>query len=418
AYIDLSGVGDFIGVVGLDNSSGATGGPRNFPLAQNWADPADMSTLQARQALKQAIYSKSNQCRPNANTPTYDALSQALSMLQAATQGGKSGSVILLTDGVPAPSPSQQGSAIQSDLVPQFKARNWPVDTVALGADPDGSFHTFLNGITSATSGTFYDDAHGDVPGVSPLNIAPFFVKIFELRHAGVTTRRDIAPTQLQGGVTARNFDVTDYVKSLAVIVVIDQSSTRATLRTPTGQAVNVGSGVQVATDPHYVIFNIDQPQAGTWELDVSGSGEFLMYSAKVSAVGVAITAPAANGKALALGQSLTITANLTNDGQPVTDHHFTLQGQLAFSGGTGQYAQGFALDDNATPGTFAGNVQPPITAPAGTYTLLVNASGASGAAVVASASMTVRIQLFPEPLLYGAQKSPTREAVSATVTQ
>lgn len=418
AYIDLSGVGDAIGVVGLDNNNGTTGGAHNYQLAQKWSDPVDMSTQQARHALQQTIASKSNGCKPDSTTPTYDALNQALGMLQTATHGGQSGSVILLTDGTPAPQTNAQISAIQSELTPQFKAHGWPVDTVALGADPDGSFHSFLNSIASATSGAFYDDAHGDVPGVSPLNIAPFFVKIFELRHSGVTTQRDIAPTQLSGGVTSRNFDVTDYVQSLAVVVVKDNAGATAALRTPTGQRLDQSSGgVQVSSDPHYVIFNIDQPQAGAWELDVSGSGQFLMYSAKISAVGVAITSPTALGPAHALGQGITVTATLTNAGQAITDHHFTLQGQITYGGGTGQYAQGFALDDAANPGTFVGTVTVPLTAPAGTYTVQIDASGASGAAVVASATQTLRVQLFPEPL-FVTQGTPTRDPVFTSVTQ
>lgn len=419
AYIDLSGVGDAIGVVGLDNNSGTTGGAHNFPLAQKWADPADMATQQARHGLQQTIASTSNNCRPDSNTPTYDALNQALGMLQTATKGGQSGSVILLTDGTPAPQTNEQISAIQNDLTPQFKSHGWPVDTVALGTDPDGSFHGFLNGLASATSGAFYDDAHGDVPGVSPLNIAPFFVKIFELRHSGVTTHRDIAPTQLSGGVTSRNFDVTDYVQSLAVVVIKDNAAATAALRSPTGQRLDRSSGgVQVSSDPHYVIFSIDQPQAGAWELDVSGSGQFLMYSAKISAVGVAITSPSPQGPARALGQNITVTANLTNAGQAVTDHHFTLQGQITYGGGVGQYAQGFALDDNANSGTFTGTVMVPLTAPAGTYAIRVDASGASGAAVVASATQTMRVQLFPEPLFFTNKGVPTRDTVPVAVTQ
>ena len=48
AYIDLSGPGDYIGVVGLDNN-GPTGGAHNFALAQVWAEPGEMATVAARQ---------------------------------------------------------------------------------------------------------------------------------------------------------------------------------------------------------------------------------------------------------------------------------------------------------------------------------------------------------------------------------
>src|SRR5439155_17417514 len=101
AYIDLSGPGSFIGVIGLDNSgSHPTGGPHNFQLAQHWQDPVEMNTLRARQGLQQEIAQKSNHCSPDGTTPTYDSLNQALTMLNNSTNGGQlPGSVILLTDG-------------------------------------------------------------------------------------------------------------------------------------------------------------------------------------------------------------------------------------------------------------------------------------------------------------------------------
>src|SRR5579863_7268295 len=125
AYIDLSGPGEFVGVVGLDNSSGARGGAHNFEMAGWTIAPSEMATVNARQAMRSAIAGKSNNCRPDQATPTYDSLAQASAMLSSATQGGKlSGSVILLTDGDPDPDTQDQINAIQQDLVPQFKAHN------------------------------------------------------------------------------------------------------------------------------------------------------------------------------------------------------------------------------------------------------------------------------------------------------
>src|SRR5215470_7200058 len=68
AYIDLSGPGDFIGVVGLDNA-GHSGGPHGYGPAQVWAQPAEMATVADRQHLKDTIKAKSNNCRPDASTP-------------------------------------------------------------------------------------------------------------------------------------------------------------------------------------------------------------------------------------------------------------------------------------------------------------------------------------------------------------
>src|SRR5262249_26876514 len=136
AYIDLSGSNDFIGVVGLDNA-GRSGGPHGYGPAQVWAQPQDMATIADRQSLKDTIKAKSNNCRPDASTPTFDALNQALQMLVKATSNAKcagtcDGSVILLTDGAPQPSSDGQIGAIKNELVPQFKQHGFPVDAVAL----------------------------------------------------------------------------------------------------------------------------------------------------------------------------------------------------------------------------------------------------------------------------------------------
>lgn len=63
AYIDLSGPGNFVGVVGLDNNDNATGGPHNFDLAQKWADPTELATDAARSGLRATIKDKSHDCK-------------------------------------------------------------------------------------------------------------------------------------------------------------------------------------------------------------------------------------------------------------------------------------------------------------------------------------------------------------------
>jgi hypothetical protein len=308
AYIDLSGPGDFIGIVGLDGNG--TGGPHNFGATVDYGlAPREMSTINAREGLRNAILQKSNQCRPDVDTPTFDALSKALAMLSTATKGGTyTGSVILLTDGTPYPNTSGQMSAVQQDLVPNFKAHDWPIDTIALGSDQ--SFHPFLSGVASATSGSFYDDGHGVVAGVSPLNITPFFLDIFRLRN-GRSPGPTIAPTQVNGGLTARNFSVGQYVTHLDVIVVKDNPATKVSILAPNGQRIPPpATGAFVSTDPHYAIISLDTPQQGAWELDVSGTGLFLMDSLKVSALNLTLNLPSTKG-ALALSEPFTVSPQL-----------------------------------------------------------------------------------------------------------
>ncbi|MGZ6390874.1 MAG: vWA domain-containing protein [Ktedonobacterales bacterium] len=415
AYIDLSGPGDFIGVVGLDNA-GATGGPQNFGPAQVWAQPAEMSTVAARTALRNTIAAKSHNCQPDSSTPTYDALNQALKMLTNATAGNThTGSVILLTDGVPEPNPNDQIAAIKNDLVPQFKSHGFQVDTVALGSDQ--TLHGFLGDVANATSGKFYDDGKGVVSGVSPLNIAPFFVDIFARRNGRVVAH-DIPPTQANGGTVSRNFSVGDFVSHLDVVAVKDSPAMSITLTAPNGRRLPpTVAGTFISTDPHYAIFSIDHPQTGAWQLNVSGSGQFLMDSLKVTTLGLSIVSPDTKASAVPIGQPMTIAATLNDNGTPITGRRYSLSGSISYSGGDKQYAQEFVLDDGATPGTYSAKITVPENGPTGAYDISVVAREVSD--TIASATRSVRVELFPVPMLLSpATGKPTTDTVPGTVVR
>ncbi len=397
AYIDLSAAGDFVGVIDLTNASGARGGNHNFQKAGSVSNPVEMATVADRQALKQTIATATHNCAPSGNTPTYDALAQAYGMLSSATQGGHvPGSVVLLTDGVPFPDTNQQVAAIQSDLVPQFKARGWPIDTIALGAD--SSFHGFLSDISNATAGKFYDDGKGPVKGVSPLNLAAFFVDIFSIRN-GRTPGQTIAPITLNGGTTQRNFTVGGFVAHLDVIAVKDQPGTTVTLTAPGGQTIAAATpGAFVATDPHYVIFSIDTPQPGIWTINVTGGGQFLMDSLVVSTLALTLARPA-QGATLPLGQPVTLAANLVD-----TAHGNAGVGQYAvtavvsYAGGGPTNAVEAQLSDQGGTGNYAGAVTIPTSDPAGSYQIAVSASAVSQTA--AAVTIVAQFTLFPTPVL------------------
>lgn len=406
AYIDLSGIGSYIGVVGLDNNNGSRGGPRNFQQAAVWANPSEMATLSQRHGLEQAIATKSHNCAPDGNTPTYDALYQALTMLRTSTQNGQiSGSVILLTDGVPAPDTTEQVDAIKADLVPQFQQHNWPVDTIALGKAQD---FAFLNDIANGTSGKFYDDAQGVVDNGgngSPLNIAPFFVNIFAQRNHR-TPGPNVTPTLLNGGSTSRDFQVGDYVDHLDVVAIKDRPGTQITLTAPGGQTIQpTTAGTNTVSDMygHYVIFSIGGPQKGSWTFTIRGSGSFLMDSLITSSLTVSILSPAANGPALPLGQDLTIKAILQDNGNQVTSPNFTVKATISFAGdlpfGANVSPQTIVLSDNDNPGIYQGSVNIPLTAPAGSYEIRVVVKQSTQVSKVED-SRTIRLELFPLPCL------------------
>ncbi len=415
AYIDLSGPNDFVGVVGLDNTSGATGGPHGFVQAQTWSAPTEMATVAERAALRQVIATKSNGCKPDGNTPTYDALNQALGMLAPATHNDAiPGSVILLTDGEPFPSTSAQESAITSDLAPQFKSHGWPVDTVALG--PPGNFHTFLSTVSDATAGKFYDDGKGVVPGISPLNLAPFFVDLFALRN-GRTPGTTIPPTSLGGGTISRNFTVGHFVSHLDVITVKDQPGTRVTLTAPNGEVIAAnGAGAFVSSDPHYVIFSIDAPQSGAWQINVTGSGQFLMDSLLISTLTLDLLSPS-NGHAEPLGQPITITAALRDQGSVVAGQTFDVRATVSFVGNGTATPVEVLLSDSSGSGNYSGTLTIPLSAPAGTYQIAVTVRSASENAVTTQA--TVQFERFPAAtLLSPTTGQPTTSVIPARVVQ
>lgn len=431
AFIDLSGPGNYIGVVGLDGQGQREAGSPGFELAASWTpQPVEMATVGARQQLKDTIKSKSRDCRPDNTTPTYDALSQALQMLQQATAQSKlAGSVVLLTDGAPAPDTTAQIDAITTTLLPEFKQSGWPIDTVALGEDglitgTAETFHGFLNSLSSATSGKFYDDGRGVVPGVSPLNIAPFFVDIFA-RHNHRTVKQDIPQTTLDGGTTSRNFFVTDYTTSLDVVVVKDRSATTVTLVTPPPASTTIassGGGVLKLDDPYYTIFSIGQPQAGNWELDVTGSGQFLMNSLKDSSIGLSAPQVSQLGhnvplsSFLALGQAFRVSTGLTSGGSPISDSQFQASGTITYAGELGQYTKEFALSQT-TPGTYTGNVSLPENAPSGSYEIAIAVTTVSGTDPVARQSWTIRLERFPEPFLL-LHDQPVSSSVEAAIVR
>ncbi|HEY1351778.1 MAG TPA: hypothetical protein VGF67_19325 [Ktedonobacteraceae bacterium] len=426
AYIDLSGIGDAIGVVGLDtNATQGQGGPHNFAQAMVWSQPVEMATLADRQRLQQTIARDSHNCRPDGATPTYDALSQALAMLTAAAGAGKiPGSVILLTDGTPAPDTCPQITAIDTELLPQFQAHHWSVDTVALGHDGQtgctvGTFHSFLSGIADSTSGKFYDDGHGVIPGVSPLNIASFFIDIFA-RQNGRTPGPTVEPTSLIGATTSRNFQLGNYVDHLDVVVVKDQPSTRVQLTTSSGQTLppQVAGTFVSGADPYYAIFSVDGPQPGTWTVSVNGSGQFLMDSLVQSSLHVAIVAPSTS-PALPLGQNFTVSARLDDRGTPISGGQFSITGTIAYTGsplaGSVAYNSTLVLTDSASPGTYQTQIKVPENASPGGYEITISASQVSNVAI-SNASRSVRLERFPLPFLVSPQTNQVTNTTTSVV--
>jgi len=442
AYIDLSRQNDYIGLVGLDNNNGFRTGNRDFQSAQPWTNPLSTSTVQDKLQLKKIIATQSNSCRPDNTTPTYDSLSQAYTMLGEITkQKGVKGSVILLTDGVPCPEVDEQISAIRSDLLPEFQAHGWPIDTIGLGQDAPissgsgcsspgsllGTFHGFLKEISNATGGQFYDDGKGPVQGTRPLNIAPFFVDIFAKYSNGLTPRLEVPPTQLNGGSQQYNFSAVDGSTLLDVVAIKDNPGMSMTLLNPSTQPISANdAGVFASQDNYHFIYSITRPQPGPWVVSVGGTGQFMLYSLQQTAIDLQIDGVSlensnlAAPKPLPLGQTLTIKAHLTNNGQPFSDKSYTLNGSISPPG----VSQDCANPSNLFPlsgdaGNYIGTVSVPSTNQAGSYEVLVCASTGTLQNVVASQSMSVRLEIFPIPSFLSPQThQPTDATINKSIVQ
>ncbi|HEY7833569.1 MAG TPA: vWA domain-containing protein [Ktedonobacterales bacterium] len=369
AYIDLSGTGQWVGIVGLAHPAGAPGDPR---LAQDYAQPVEMSTDAARAAMRKALDTQSNNCVGDGTTPMSDALLHADHMLHSATQGTLAGSVILLTDGLPDPDTNGQIAAIQQEL-PDFETHNWPIDTIALGDADRG----FLSGLSDATGGRAFDVRHGPVPGDSPLNLEPFFLSIFQI-NAGRTLLHAVAPLAL-AGQSQRQFHVGRFVAHMDVLVVRDSSNVSALLYAP-GNYPNApeqpGQARIVENDPHYAIFAVDSPVRGDWTLAFSGSGQLLVDALIQSTLSLQLVSPHAN-QHLPMGLGLAFNASLRDGSDQVLAEPVTLTATLTPANGASPTSQEVPLTDpggSSPTGNFQGRVTVPASAPRGTYLIELRA--------------------------------------------
>lgn len=408
AYIDLSGPGDWIGVVGLSDAGGQTGA-YSFNAAETWSHPVEMATVQARNSLKLLIQQRSDHCHAGGNTPTYDALQQAAQMLASSTDHGRlPGSVILLTDGQPNPNTAEQLASIQHDLLPQYQRHRWKIFTVALGPDEDvqegsraSTFHQLLRHLSEATSATHYDDSHGIIRGTTPLNLAPFFVDIFR-SLTGRLLGPSLGPSSLAGAQVVRNLTVAPYTRHLDVMILKSAASLGATVSSP-GSEVLISPfipGVRIATDPYYIMYSIDQPVTGNWQLIVRGRGTFLVQSLKQSGLSLLITLRPAG--LYGDNQLLKITAQLIGDGALISGP-YELRGVLqpVRNGQRPKVPIHFQFGKPSAPGMYQITESIPLDELPGSYEVQVSASLVSNALPVAKATRSISLGRVPPPLPY-----------------
>jgi hypothetical protein len=413
AYIDLSGPGNTIGIIGLAGQQ-----------AQIWQEPFPTDVVSQRAALKQTIEQRpagSPDCQhPSGNTPTASALDLAWNMLNTTTaRQNLQGSVILLSDGVPSPNTNGQLNTIQNTLIPLFQQRHWPIDTIALGTEQ--VLRPFMQNLARRTGGIAYDDAQGAVPAqTSSLNILSFFTDILSQRTGRTPTH--IAPlTTLAADSKAYNLTLGTSVKEVDILLVRDAregASVHAQLTSPAAEPIVLPSPVaipytDVEQNPSYIFFSITGPHAGVWELDVNGNGRFEISMLETSFLQTTFLSPQLNGTLLNINSPFPLLAEIVDirsPAVPLTLPGLTLNAAITYQGESGRIAPSFTTQHYAmkggaasNPGQYQATIHLPTSASDGVYTLTVSASGETSE-IISENTLTVRLAHFPEPVLASPQ--------------
>ncbi|HEU5376026.1 MAG TPA: vWA domain-containing protein [Ktedonobacteraceae bacterium] len=411
AFIDLSGPGNMIGLIGMAGAK-----------AQIWHDPLPTDVLTQRMELKRAITDRpplTPDCQhPSGNTPTADALLLAWQMLN--NEPGLQGSVILLSDGVPTPDTDGDIATIQKKLLPLFQQKHWPVDTIALGTQ--GVLRPFLVNISRQTGGIPYDDAQGPVPGErSSLNILPFFTDILS-RQTGGSFATLASLTTITSGITSYNFQVDATDKGLYLLLIRDtndQGGVQARLLSPGPaplvlSASRIPPGADYDQNNSYAAFTVGNLapspgnlQAGTWELDVSGTGRFEAVLLKSSWLQVAFLSPSQNAALLNIDQPFRLTTTIVDARSPDLPLRYpglTLTASVAYRGTPDQAisaftTQQYTLVKGPDPQTYQATLHLPTYASEGIYTLTVAATGVTGV-LISENTETLRLFHFPTVVL------------------
>ena len=419
-YIDLSNQEDLIGIIGLTNSDG-TRDREGFLNASVWQEPFPVDVESQRQQLKDAIAQRppgTPSCEhPFGSTPLYDALTKAFGLLSQTThtpQGDLQGSVVMLTDGQPDSDADIQMDKVRSELIPKFLKNRWPVTTVSLGGQQD--YLAFLQDLALQTGGSFYDDTQGHVSGVvSPLNVTDFFIRILAKRQNRTVNIQTSVQT-LNGVPWLKDFTPEEHTRHFDVIIAKEQSVT-ATLTTPEGNTFPPSPPEESITiiddNPYYEIFSIDEPRPATYQLDISGSGQFLIYNLAISYLQISIISPDQSISVQSLDRPLSLTVQVIDSehqNEPITGTRFALMAAIRYEGnpekGTRAVEQEADLSDTGNPGIYHTTFQLPADASPGLYGIIVSVSGDTNASI-ANGNSSIRLVHTPTVLLSLPQSRP-----------
>ncbi|MBN1483886.1 MAG: VWA domain-containing protein [Chloroflexia bacterium] len=260
-YIDLAGEEEYVGLV-------------TFPRR----DSEERAGVVFAPASMGGQFRPRVSCHADGWTPMAEALQLAYDLLADATRGeARTGSIILMSDGEPEgleeSSAQNQKRAIRQ-LLPQFQNHGWHIDTIALidPAENNQSFVRFMEEIADITGGKSYQ-------ADTALELQPYFLEIMARR-----TGRPLVQAMPPQNVTSSSnpdfhtFEVSSYARHFDLVITRDPGVEVALYRPGSGPREGrrvSGSDADVvlhSEEKHVVVYSIEAPPSGEWELQISGS--------------------------------------------------------------------------------------------------------------------------------------------------
>ena len=246
-FINFIRVGDGLGVASFSSLPSV-----NFPLTT----VVDGNTTAAARAAVNSLFA-------SGATNIGDGLLTALGQMTAQTNRSCNEIIVLLSDG------DHNTGTPPSAAIPQLQAERVTVLSVGVGTGISTSGQATLQDIATQTGGRFFRVA-------SPFDLIGLFLRLaFESIGGGLLTR---APETIATGEVKEIPALVEAGTERATFAVTFADSTddlTLSLRTPSGAIITDADAVSnpdidVIIEPNSLIFQIRNPEAGTWSIIIS----------------------------------------------------------------------------------------------------------------------------------------------------
>ena len=263
-FIDLLGADDYLGVIIFDDK------------AELVAPLSPVGSIPDRELLTEKLFP---QLDPRGDTDYTEALRLAHRQFTDTDTGERATVILLLTDGEPDPYP---GSLDDADFMAEYMESLWEqvemlaregilVYTVGFSDEIDPEV---IRRIATASRGQYYI-----------LQEPAELLLAFYRALGALKDRRDFLEEKIDlgsGGTHTLSFDVREYTRQLNLVLVSsaapDEADLNLTVKPPRGSAENIDELSSGGRDNYQTVI-ISRPREdhfGSWEVEISGSGEVL----------------------------------------------------------------------------------------------------------------------------------------------